>query len=390
MNKRWDVIIIGAGPAGSISACKLSEAGLSVLIFDKKDFPREKVCGDGLLNDSIKCLKRCGVYDDVEKNANYIDETFFYSSFGTKVVIPGEYFTIKREIFDNILLKHATGKGVKFLPKKINGVEEGNDCFVCHSAEGESFSSNFGIIATGTDINLLKPSVSDKINCKPEAVGVRKYIQSDYITDKMFVSYERSIIPGYAWIFPLGSGLYNTGCCAFYGKKGVNNLKKVHDEFLKGFTEAGKIVAAKTGETKLKGAVLRCGLKTGHLLNNKSSRYICIGETIGTTYPFTGEGIGKAMESGEFAAEYILERIRSDLPLVPSEYYKLLYNRVFYKHFGYKTAQKWLSNKFLNDLLAKRATKSNFLYEAAKGIINETIDPRQIFSIKGVLKSFLK
>ncbi len=105
------------------------------------------------------------------------------------------------------------------------------------------------------------------------------------------------------------------------------------------FPEAEKIVAAKTGETKLKGAVLRCGLKTGHFLNSKSSRYICIGETIGTTYPFTGEGIGKAMESGEFAAEYILERIRSDLPLVPAEYYKLLHSRVSGKHLEYKTSQ---------------------------------------------------
>lgn len=391
MKKKWDIIIIGAGPAGSISASKLSEAGLKILILDKNKFPREKVCGDGLLTDSIECLKRCGIYKIVEENSSLINKICVYSSSGIKIEIPGKYLSLKREILDNILLEHALGKKADFLNRNIVKIEEHDDFFKCHSKDGETFTSRFGIVATGADTSLIKPYILKERDLNPDAVAVRNYIQSDYITQNIFVSYWHSIIPGYAWIFPLGGGLYNTGCSFFYNnKKKKDNLRKCYNDFLREFPEARKIVSAKINETKLKGGILRCGLKIKFLLNENISNFLCIGETIGTTYPFTGEGVGKAMESGELAAEYILGRIKLGLPLAPREYYTLLYSKLSDKYRGYKIAEKWLSNSFLNNYIAKRVQKSTFLHEIAVGIMNESTDPRKIFSFKGLMKSFLK
>ena len=67
--KNCDVLVVGAGPAGSASARQLALAGHSVLLVDQHDFPREKVCGDGLIPDAHAALRRLGVYDEVAQLA---------------------------------------------------------------------------------------------------------------------------------------------------------------------------------------------------------------------------------------------------------------------------------------------------------------------------------
>ena len=62
---RCDVLVVGAGPAGSACAQLLAAAGLDVVLADQHDFPRDKVCGDGLIPDSHAALRQLGVYDEV-------------------------------------------------------------------------------------------------------------------------------------------------------------------------------------------------------------------------------------------------------------------------------------------------------------------------------------
>ncbi len=72
--KIYDVLVIGAGPAGSASAITLAKQGYSVLIVDQCSFPREKVCGDGLIGDSLNMLKKLGIWSKVEALSNKSDE----------------------------------------------------------------------------------------------------------------------------------------------------------------------------------------------------------------------------------------------------------------------------------------------------------------------------
>ncbi len=65
----WDVIVAGAGPAGSVAAGYLAGKGHKTLLLDKETFPREKVCGDGLSHDSIRFLKKIALYETVQSRS---------------------------------------------------------------------------------------------------------------------------------------------------------------------------------------------------------------------------------------------------------------------------------------------------------------------------------
>ena len=93
------------------------------------------------------------------------------------------------------------------------------------------------------------------------------------------------------------------------------------------------------------------------------------------------------METGELAAEVIDRSIShgnySELNMFSSQVEQQLKP----KYMGYRIAENWLSNAWLNDFLIKRANQSDYLKEAATGIITESIDPKEIFSLKGLAKS---
>ena len=115
-----------------------------------------------------------------------------------------------------------------------------------------------------------------------------------------------------------------------------------------------------------------------------------IGEAIGATFPFTGEGIGKAMETGELAAEVASRALgEADFDHL-KEFPQRLERELKPKFLGYQLAQDWLSRPWLNDLVARRIRKSRFLQELVQGIVNETVDPREVFSVRGLVRSFVK
>src|SRR5262249_48970938 len=118
-------------------------------------------------------------------------------------------------------------------------------------------------------------------------------------------------------------------------------------------------------------------------------RVLAIGENIGATFPFTGEGIGKAMETGELAAETIDRALHGRNADGIVSFGERVRRTLGPRYVGYRAAERWLSRPWLTDLVARRAQRSRFVREAAAGILNETIDPKVIFSIRGLARSFL-
>ena len=113
MNK-YDVIIVGAGPAGSSAAAILGEKGHSVLLVDKESFPRDKTCGDGITYKALPALKRLGL-DTKIKNDSPFQTNGYTLVFrdNTKLIFekpPSDEalaYIISRHEFDNILLNNA-------------------------------------------------------------------------------------------------------------------------------------------------------------------------------------------------------------------------------------------------------------------------------------------
>lgn len=122
--KIYDVAIVGAGPAGSAAAIRLVREGAKVLLVDKKEFPRDKVCGDALIPDSLKCLRRLGVMDQVLSKGKKLDTAILYSPSRIEVQVPGEFVTIKRFDFDSLLVSEACASGVQFQNLAVSSIEE--------------------------------------------------------------------------------------------------------------------------------------------------------------------------------------------------------------------------------------------------------------------------
>jgi geranylgeranyl reductase family protein len=388
-DETFDVLIVGAGPAGSTAALHLAKSGHRVLLLDRAQFPREKICGDGLISDSINCLQRAGLIDVVRRVGHAVGEITTFSPSRVELSVKGEFITLKRRALDDLIARKAATNGAVFCRGKVKqlGVEPDGTVTATLASGGRTLRARVGIVATGVRLDLLlKHDMVQKV--KHDAVALRCYVRSTYELNRMIVSWDRSITPGYAWIFPMGNGEYNVGCGFSYRYK-KKNTPSLH-EFFRIFTEQFPIARDLMNKSKMvspmRGATLRWGLKGINPVG--PGNLLAIGETIATTYQMTGEGIGKAMESGEIAAEIIHQALESNDFSKLSQYPERLKKELEPRYLGYKIGERWLARPWLADFLARRAQKSKFLRDSMAGIITETVDPRTIFSVKGVLKSF--
>ena len=386
----WDAAIIGAGPAGSTAAIHLARRGHSVLLIDKEQFPRDKVCGDGLIADAIGALKRAELYADVVRLGYQTSIGTVYSPSRICFDVEGEYLTLKRYVLDDLIKRKAEESGAVFLQSKIANIEPQpeNTVIITSDTDHRPVRARIAMLATGASIELAERLglVSES---RASAVALRCYVRSEVVIDRLIISYDRAIAPGYAWIFPLGAGEYNVGCGIIYTKRRQRvNLRETFRLFETNFPEAVDLFKQAASITPLRGAMLRCGLKGSAPLG--SGNIMVIGEAIGATFPFTGEGIGKAMETGEIAARVASRALEeSDFDHL-KDFPRRLETELRPKFLGYELAQDWLSRPWLNDLLARRIQKSRFLRELVAGIINETVDPREVFSIRSIFRSFVK
>jgi geranylgeranyl reductase family protein len=386
----WDVVVVGAGPAGSMAALNLARHGHRTLLLDKDSFPRDKVCGDGLIADSVRCLTRAGLYNDIRKLSLKSDLGTVYSPSRICFDVPGEFLTLKRVHLDALIVNKAVESGAAFCQARVTGVEVlPNSSLQILTDEGcERLRSRIVFLSTGANVEM--PSRLGLVTeQRPTAVALRCYVRSSVSLDRLVVSYDRSITPGYAWIFPLADREFNIGCGVSYRNQSNSrvNLRDAFKAFLTSFPLAAEIMRHAEAISPIRGAMLRCGLNGTR--PQGPGNVLVLGESIGATFPFTGEGIGKAMETGEIAAEVAHDALVSaDLNRL-SEFPHRIDHELKPKFLGYRIAENWFSRPWLNDLVARRIRSSRFLQELVAGIVNETVDPREVFSLRGILRSFV-
>jgi len=388
-DRDYAAVVVGAGPAGAFAAMGLAERGHEVLLIDQHRFPREKVCGDVLLFDAIDALARVGLLEKVKEHGLVLPAATIYSPSQYHFDVPGNYLTIKRRKLDAIVAFAAARAGAVFAAGLVAGVVQVEpDRFELSFTGSQSkIRARHLVLATGSQVTL-GARVGLVTRDDPSAVAIRKYIRSDYQLEEMILSYDRSLIPGYAWIIPMGNGEYNVGCGTFFkkGSHSYGGLKKTLARFLEEFPIGREIMAGASAQSRIGGAALRCGLDGAGACSPEG--IVAVGETIGATFPFTGEGIGKAMETGEKAAEVIADALTTGKRARLASYSAWLEDDLRPRYRGYQFAERWLSKPWLNDFTAKRIQRSPMLQKQFKEFVSESGDPRRVYAVLTLIRSF--
>lgn len=377
----WDVAIVGGGPSGAIAALHLARSGQRVVVLERALYPREKVCGDALIPDAIRALDRAGLLGAVESRAAETSTLQVFSPSMIGMTLSMRALTIKRIELDAILAEAAVEAGAVVAQGQVERVDAGKVAQLVIRGLQEPLTAKVAIIATGAETRLLSP-LGMLSRAEPSVIAVRRYIRSNAKLEHLVFSFDRTIAPGYAWLFPLRDGEFNVGCGMAYRHHRIN-LSETLDRFLYKFEPLREVAENITHVTPLRGAVLRCGLTGAVAL--RPPNVLAIGESLGATFPLTGEGIGKAMDTGELAACIVLRSLAAgDLSILASFPSALDSLRARYR--GYEIAERWVATPWLADLVIRLGRRSSYAASCAAAVLNETADPREVFSISALLK----
>lgn len=382
-----DVIVAGAGPAGSTAAARLAHHGLRVILCDRAAFPRDKTCGDGLITDTLETLKRLGLYDEVARQAYCGTHLRIVSPGGIHLLCRTPFLVLPRFEFDAVLFRHALTAGVSFrqviveAPIEANGRVEG---IIGRTATGSStveLRAPLTVLATGAAGQVLQ-RFDAAARASASAIAIRAYAQSAPPPDNHpIIALEKDLLPGYTWAFPTASGRINVGVGVISGKgpKRSVNLRDRLDHLVAGGGLLGGILGPLRMTSEYRGAPLRTGL-TGSSFGRPG--LAIVGDAAGTTYPISGEGIGKAMESSMLVADLVERGV--PLPSVGVEYRAALQTRYRDRFVGYQRAEWWMTLPGVADYVARRANKSPWVRERLEGILSERTNPGRIFSLRAL------
>jgi geranylgeranyl reductase family protein len=311
---KYDVVVVGAGPAGATAAKVLAEQKIKVLLLDKETFPRDKPCGGGL---PVRVLKRYP----------YLEKQSLIDSYSSRVCVHSSSLRYKidvrknepivamalRNTFDSGLVSLATLSGATFLGGKA-AVRIDTD--IEHARvtldDGTMIDASYILGADGMWSALAKQLGKPHTNQFSGMCVVEEYPVAQETMDQLFGE-ERCVhlhlnifgIAGYGWVFPKKEHV-NIGLCEFRhalsSLKEKKNLKTLFAKYLNLLKEE-KIIPPRLQIGNLHGGVF----PTRPLARTYATRTVLCGDAAGLTDPLTGEGIYYAMISGEIAGKVLID-----------------------------------------------------------------------------------
>lgn len=380
-----EVLVVGAGPAGSACAQVLAQAGVQTLLVDAANFPRDKTCGDGLIPDAHAAFERLGVYAEVMAQAHVIKFVRCVGPSGRHVDIASTLAVLPRLKLDHILVRSAQRAGAQLVtPWRLQALLKDAAGRVSggrfkRADEVRDVQARHTVLATGASAQALAVSQMGDESA-PSAFALRGYIKHTGMVDKipnLEAVWHPRLKDGYGWIFPCGNGVFNVG--VGYGTKSlrngqIKNKKNLHamlEDFAAVHSGAGELIKNGILEQPFKGAPLRASLRGSCWT---APGLLVTGEAAGSTYALTGEGIGKAMETGMHAAEaLIMARQQGAADDALHTYYSQSLEKLKPKYAFYEKANMANSYPWLVELFIRKATKSASLRQRMSQILQEEI-----------------
>nr|WP_203599125.1 geranylgeranyl reductase family protein [Streptomyces sp. SID10853] len=325
-----DVIVVGAGPAGSTTAYYLAKAGLDVLLLEKTAFPREKVCGDGLTPRATKQLVSMGI--DISEEAGWLrNKGLRIIGGGVRLQLdwpdlasyPDYGLVRKRDDFDEQLARQAQKAGAR-LHERCNvgapitdprtGRITGVNAKMGEEKTPVTFHAPLVVAADGNSTRLSIGMGLHRRDDRPMGIAVRTYFTSPRHDDDYLESWlelwdrrgpQDRLLPGYGWIFGMGDGTSNVGLGILDSSAAYKELdwREVLKSWCASMPEDWGYVPDNM-TMPIRGAALPMAF-------NRQPHYtkglLLVGDAGGMVNPFNGEGIAYAMESGQIAADVIVQ-----------------------------------------------------------------------------------
>jgi geranylgeranyl reductase family protein len=400
------VLVVGGGPGGASASYWLAHNGFDVHLVEKKSYPREKACGDGLTPRAIHQLLDMGFDFDgldihrIDGLRSYAGDLKIELGWPDHSVLPNWGATMRRADLDGTVARLAEAQGARleqgttampvFENNAVTGVTLTSD------AGSRTEHPDFVVIADGSNSRFGRGVGANRRRDYPFGLAVRAYYESPKSDDR-FIESQLDIrddkgraMPGYGWVFPLGdveinvcAGLVST----FKGWKNINtsNILDAYSGSLPDHWE----VDADSPHTKPLGGKLPMSLSVGPKVGRN---WLLVGDASGAVNPFNGEGIDYAYETGRMAARHIAEAATTEtrslapyateLEDVYGDYHRVA--RVFVKAIGNpavmrtlttvglrsKPLMEWTLKVMANLLDPEEAKMSEHVYNAIERVVN--------------------
>ena len=307
-----DLVIVGAGPAGTAAAITATLHGLSVVLVDKATFPRDKCCGDGLTTLALRQLEDLGLHPDAVPRWFDVDGAWLRSPSGREVFVPlpgdGRFAAVAPRIeLDDALVRRARAVGVTVVEgRSFTDLEQDSDRVVVSFDDGSSIEARWLIAADGMWSPIRKRLGMTPDGYLGEWHAFRQYARNvtGPAASRLYVWFDRDLLPGYAWSFPLPGNRVNVGFGILRdGKRRVQDMKTTWEDLLRRphvVDALGPDVEFEDRHTawpipaRIDDAITGVG------------RTLVVGDAAMATDALTGEGIGQALLSGVEAAEAIV------------------------------------------------------------------------------------
>jgi geranylgeranyl reductase family protein len=311
---RFDVLVVGGGPAGSVASLVLARGGVKVAFVDKSTFPRDKACGDVVGPRGLQVLSDLGMAPPIGRD---IGDMLVVGPTGRRVRLPcadgltypGHGTAVARTVFDAMLHAAAVNAGATpFVGRAEEPLEEDGRIVGYRLSTGETLHADFVIGADGATSEVAAAANLVDPNSVLWGFAVRTYLPQ-VVDLPAIVLWEPTpwhAFPGYGWIFPGEQGGANVGLgigTRSDRKAGAHAVRALSD-FLVHLRALGLLDESAPPEPPRRlGGWLKMGIVG---TTPARGRVLLVGDAAGLVNPMQGEGISQAMTSGRTAAETIL------------------------------------------------------------------------------------
>ena len=394
----YDLLIVGAGPAGAAAAYWAAKRGLEVLAVDKQHFPRDKTCGDGLTPRAVKELSDMGLewasagwhrHEGLRVRAH---GAVLELPWPSHPVYPDYGFVVRRRDLDSLVAERARSAGavVRHGVEAVKPLWSGDGSGKLAGAvlrdkttgETEQVKARYVIVADGANSRFGRALGTKRDRGLAQGMAIRTYYASPahddpWIESALDITDRRgNTLPGYGWVFPLGDGKVNVGIgllSTFRDYKSVNT-SWLMEEWAHALPDFWGVDPA-SPEIAPVGGRLPMG---GSVQPKAGANWLVVGDAAGTVNPFNGEGIDYAYETGRAAADIIASALARSDPSILSEYPRWLESTYgLYFRVGHLFA-KAIGNPDLIRRLTTAGMRSQTFMEWALRIMANLLRPDEL------------